>query len=504
MRLEGGGEYSMTARSPFMKYIPDLDAEAEKFLCAYGHESAITTPMAVPIWDIAKRMSLEVIQTECLSYDDSVQGAIAFSDGIIDVYDWNSQELVGYEVHAGLVFIDATIGNAGRIRNTLAHECFHWYKHRHYFNYNRVHNNGQDFAFRCEKSNVKPVSQTAIHTDTEIMEWQAKMMAPRILMPKKAAKTLLADLIRRSEEFLNRAEAVELMVTEFANTFEVSRQSAAIRMVELGFIEAEPYCSYNTDETDFVDGAKYRSKAKTHRKPIDPLTAFEVYSENEMLRETLRTGAFIYADGYFVLNDGLYVSFEKGYGAALTSYAKAHLTECTLDFSTKLISTTLCHAATPLLYRLDLEFQQKVTLDANTQNTELFNKAKDFEKRFKRSQATHITATQWLWERMQEEHWNSTIFQAKTNLDAMNYTRVQKPDHKFKLGALVAMGVGLCLSPSEMDEVLSLAGLSFAPTDRDQQAYAYLFSGCFGQNIDKCNEFLRKIGVPELGSQQRY
>lgn len=66
-----------------MRYIPDLDAEAEKFLSAYGYENAITIPMSVPIWDIANRMSLEVIQTECLSYDDSVQGAIAFSDGIM-------------------------------------------------------------------------------------------------------------------------------------------------------------------------------------------------------------------------------------------------------------------------------------------------------------------------------------------------------------------------------------------------------------------------------------
>ena len=493
----------MTPHNPFMKYIPDLDAEAEKFLCVYGCEDAITTPMPVPIWDIAKRMSLDVIQTECLSFDDSVQGAIAFSDGIIDVYDWNSQELVGYEVHAGLVFIDATIGNAGRIRNTLAHECFHWYQHRHYFNYNRIHNNGQEFAFRCEKSNVKSADQTAIHTDTETMEWQAKMMAPRILMPKKAAKTLLADLIKRSEGFVNRSEAAELMVTEFANTFEVSRQSAAIRMFELGFTDAEPFCSYDTAETDFANGAKYRSQAKTHRKPIDPLSAFEIFSGNEMFRETLRTGAFLYTDGYFVLNDERYVSYGKNHRAILTVYAKAHLAECTLDFSTKLISTAMFHAATPLLYRHDLEFESRATLEANTQNMELFNKAKDFEKKLKRSRETHKTAPQWLWERMQEEHWNSSIFQNNTNLDAMSYSRVQKSEYKFKMGALVSMGVGLHLTPSEMDEVLSLAGLTFDPNDKEQQAYSYLFSGYSGRDIDECNTFLREIGVTELGSQQR-
>lgn len=493
----------MTSYNPFMKYIPDLDAEAEKFLCAYGCEDAITTPMPVPIWDIANRMSLDVIQTECLSYDDSVQGAIAFSDGIIDVYDWNSQEFIGYEVHAGLVFIDATIGNVGRIRNTLAHECFHWYKHRHYFNYNRFHNNGQEFAFRCEKSKVNASNQTSIKTDIETMEWQAKMMAPRILMPKKAAKILLTNLIKGSESFVNRAEAAELMVTKFANTFNVSRQSAAIRMLQLGFTDAEPLCSYDTTESDFANGAKYKSQAQMHRTPIDLFTAFEIYRENELLRESLHTGAFLFADGYFVINDSRYVSSSNDQQAHLTAYAKTHLAECTLDFSVKLVNTSLMRSTKTLLYRHDAEFQKEAVFDANTQNTELFNKAKDFENKLKRSQSTHKTSTKWLWERMQEEHWNSSTFQENTKLDAINYTRVQKPEHKFKMGALVAMGVGLRLTPTEMDEILSLTGLAFDPNDKEQQAYAYLFSGYAGRSIDDCNEFLREIDVTELGSQQR-
>lgn len=137
-------------------------------------------------------------------------------------------------------------------------------------------------------------------------------------------------------------------------------------MFELGFTDAEPFCSYNTAETDFADGAKYRSQAKTHRKPIDLSAAFEVYRENEMLRETLRTGAFVFADGYFVLNDVQYVHYTENHRPELTVYAKAHLAECTLDFSTKLISTAMCHAQTPLLYRHDLKYKKKATLDANT------------------------------------------------------------------------------------------------------------------------------------------
>lgn len=104
---------------------------------------------------------------------------------------------------------------------------------------------------------------------------------------------------------------------------------------------------------------------------------------------------------------------------------------------------------------------------------------------------------------MESAHWNTTIFINRTGLDAMNYSRVQKPDHKFTMMPLVSMGIGLELSLDEMQEVLSLAGLSFKPTDRTDQAYKYLFTGMPGKSVDECNEFLREVGVPELGSQQR-
>ena len=42
--------------------------------------------------------------------------------------------------------------------------------------------------------------------------------------------------------------------------------------------------------------------------------------------------------------------------------------------------------------------------DANTQSTELFNKAKDFEKKLKRAQATAVTPAACMKKRMAEEN----------------------------------------------------------------------------------------------------
>lgn len=85
--------------NPFMHYVQDIEKEAEDFLRKYECADAIDTPKPVPIRNIATRlMSLDIVDTEYLSFDGSVQGAIAFTGGVIEVYDWSSEQNIGYAV----------------------------------------------------------------------------------------------------------------------------------------------------------------------------------------------------------------------------------------------------------------------------------------------------------------------------------------------------------------------------------------------------------------------
>ena len=494
--------------NPFLHYVDDFEKEAEAFLEKYACADAIENPRRIPILDIATRlMSLDVIQTESLSPDESVQGAIAFSKGVIDVYDWKTKEYMGFRVESPSIFVDSDIINVGRVNNTLAHECYHWWRHRNYFNFKRVHEQSTEFGIRCDKHMRKNVEKGQ-WTDVERMEWQARIIAPKILMPRTATKKKVDSLYRELTQGTGLAKdaVTETLIAKLADFFEVSKQSAAIRMVELGYDEASPFTSPNQSEGTTRESKDHKSsKAAQHKQPVTVKKAFELYLENEFLRAAIDTGAFCYADGYFAIRDDQYISRMPDGGFCLTDYARGHLSECTLDFSVKLIGEDyLIHdASAHLMYRSDTAFKKQTTVDANTQNIELFNKAKDFENKFKRSKFTHKTATELLWEYMESAHWNTTIFINRTGLDAMNYSRVQNPDHKFTMMPLVSMGVGLELSLDEMQEVLSLAGLSFKPTDRTDQAYKYLFTGMSGKSVDECNEFLREVGVPELGSQQR-
>ena len=494
--------------NPFMHYVADYEKEAEAFLTKYECADAIDNPRPIPIRDIATRlMSLEIIDTEYLSFDGSVQGAIAFTKGIIEVYDWSAEETIGYEVSQPSIFVDADIMNIGRFNNTLAHECFHWWRHRNYFNYKRNHENGTEFAFRCNRG----ISTTGSliggqWSDIDKMEWQAKTIAPKILMPRTAFKkkvdqiyqVLLAD-----NPNADRSIVTEYVIDNAADFFEVSRQSAAIRMYELGYGEAEAYCAGESSTPASRLQHHKATQAKRHQRPISPLDAFKLYRENDLLRATLDTGAFCFSDGYFVLNDDRYL-FDAGNGVkSMTPYAKEHLAECTLDFSIKLIPDSLMHGASQMMFRSDSVFNTESAYDANTQNTELFNKAKDFEKKLKRAQATATTPAAWMKKRMAEENWYEYTFESKTGLDKMNFSRVQGETHKFTMRPLIAMGVGLGLDLEEMQEVLRLGGMTFVDGDKEQEAYKYLFTGFYQQDIETCNAFLTEIGVPPLGTKQR-
>jgi hypothetical protein len=240
-------------------------------------------------------------------------------------------------------------------------------------------------------------------TDVERMEWQARTIAPKILMPRMATKKKVDSLYRELTQGTGLAKdaVTETLIAKLADFFEVSKQSAAIRMVELGYDEASPFTSSDQSEgTTRESKDRKSSKAAQHKQPVTVKKAFELYLENEFLRAAIDTGAFCYADGYFAIRDDHYISRMPDGGFCLTDYAKGHLSECTLDFSVKLIGEDyLIHdASAHLMYRSDTAFKKQTTVDANTQNIELFNKAKDFENKFKRSKSTHKTATELLWE----------------------------------------------------------------------------------------------------------
>lgn len=490
------------------KYIEDLDQEAVDFLACYGYGKAVETPMRVPIDYIAsKLMSLDVVEDEFLSSDDSVDGVITFSSGTIEVYDWSARQSVGHSVSTPTIFLDANLYNEGRRNNTLAHECYHWYAHRKYFIYLMSHCQGVEYASRCHAKSKEINTNDPFVMDVATMEWQARNIAPKILMPKIAFKKKAEELFLKfnAKTPLQRQRTYPIVIPELASFFGTSEQSVSIRLEELKYNRALSYWEDKFGDATIRRPLRDSKKLAKNEKqiPIDIADAFNLYSENEFFRETLNTGAFVYVDGFFILNQETYVTTSSDGKVELTAFARDNFATCSLSISEKLIATSSSTEAQGLLFRSSTTYAKKNIFNSTPQNTELSNKAKEFEKQFNQTRSTSTKANQVLWNHMKSRHWNTNIFQSKTLLDPMNYSRVQDPTYNFKMPALVAMGIGLGLPLSEMNIILALAGLTFNPNDRQQQAYQFLFSSYFGKTIHECNALLEKLDLKPLGSKNR-
>lgn len=230
--------------------------------------------------------------------------------------------------------------------------------------------------------------------------------------------------------------------------------------------------------------------------------AFELYLDNEFLREIINTGAFCFADGYFTHRDEKYV-LPKENGFTLTDYAKEHLSECTIDFSYKLVGGSVADGNAICMLRSDREYKKQPTFDSHDpQNIEVYNRAREirtkFDEQYSRFQLVAETTTQRMRKYMEHAKWNVTIFQEKTLLNPLDYYRVQKGEHKFQVPSYTAMAVGLGLTLEETQAALRLSALDFDKNIKAENAYVFVMSNFPGCTMDEFNTHLQELDVAPI------
>lgn len=216
----------------------DFDKEAVEFLEKYYPE-ALERPMAVPILSVARRrLGLRVVERR-LSEDFSILGQMCFTNGLAEIYDKDEDSYKEVRARYGTMIIDPdTIEkrNEGCKNNSIAHEAFHWHKHRDYYiavsvvdpkKAKRIQSRYEEF----DESNK------ANWTDEDWMEWQAKGIAPRILMPPDQFDEMVLHFIEKhnSTSFTSGWYLHRAVVNSLAEFFAVSKQSVEIRLDERGY-----------------------------------------------------------------------------------------------------------------------------------------------------------------------------------------------------------------------------------------------------------------------------
>lgn len=317
-----------------------LEKIATEFLKEYYPSALSETKNGIPIHVdptvLAKNLGL-TIERKVIK-DDSVFGQIYFEDAETDVSDL---------LEKGTTFIKAKtivvnprrffLSNYGSENNTIIHECVHWVKHRKAFLLEKLFDSKVS-RITCEA--VDKAERQKTQKELQIMEWQANQLAPRIQMPikpfRKRARNYIATL-----QLLNHAkyefEVMEEVIDSLAQEFKVSRQSAKIRLVQLGFHQAIGTYTYIGGHYVRPHCFKYGFIGPSQTFSISAQkAAYERITNSELFRLT-ENGDYLFVENHFVYNAPLYVKNSgKGGQLELTDYALDHMDECCLVFDLKI------------------------------------------------------------------------------------------------------------------------------------------------------------------------
>ncbi len=227
-------------------YVPhiwksELDDEATAFLDK-TYPQALKTPMCVPIEYIATEVMHLTVLEHHLSEDLSILGQMCFTDGLAEIYDPVNDEYREIYVKAGTMIIDPDTyakRNLGSKRNTIAHESYHWFRHRRYHLAAAQYAGQIKPVYRCPTT-PKSESIKAGWTDEDWMEWQANNVAPRILMPRETVRLVFDQMCEESLRNPFVAKKLrpqsEWVIEQTAGFYKVSKQAAEIRLKELGLL----------------------------------------------------------------------------------------------------------------------------------------------------------------------------------------------------------------------------------------------------------------------------
>ncbi|GGE27183.1 ImmA/IrrE family metallo-endopeptidase [Streptococcus himalayensis] len=466
-------------RQDLIPYISSsrYDDEAEVFLRDVYPE-ALAKPMPIDGFDVALRLDLKATPYE---FDSCSQ--------VLGRTYFKSTEEERGVVSEGTVLYDTSSGNAGRRSNTIIHECFHWYKHRHYF---------------ALKDLLE--SDQSVYGDMKMarywLERQAKAITPRILMPKKMflkkAQALIEDWQTYSQ--LSYLVILEHVILELASFFQVSRQSAKIRLVELGFKEARGVLEY-------VDGSYLPPytigdmELKNNQTFSISLAELErLVEEDYSFTKVLHSGLYVYIEAHLVMNLPQFVTEDISGNLVLTDYARYHLDECALLFEYHCLGdeqkeityqdfvlnrSQFSNISFELVYHNGYENstkekQEQALLKQLEEEDAIYNQlSNDFEA------SMQVVKK---WRKVTYKEIGEELFFSEKQI-----SRLFKGEGSLELFILVC--VYLNLPPSISMHLLEKSKWKLDPGNITHRRYQLVLNTFHSQSVDQVKAFLEKVGV---------
>jgi predicted metal-dependent hydrolase/DNA-binding Xre family transcriptional regulator len=482
-----------------------FDNEAEKFLTRYCPD-ALEVPKRVPIESIASDMKLQIIEDVPLSDELTYFGTIIFENGnVLDKH----RKITIRNAKRGTIYLDPRVSyerSVGTKRTTIAHECFHWNRHQPYHVLMKMigANDNIGRAIQCQ------IAANSADSDkwkaVDWMEWQAKGVAPRILMPAKTtrlkADELLAEYGGATKAGISEYENV---IDELSALFDVSRQAAKVRLIDLGYTKAEG--AYPFVDGHYVQGYSFEPDVleKNQTFTISYADLFKAYCFDRDFKKFIDTGSFAFVDRHLVLNDERYVVRDQAGNAALSEYALSHMDECCVVFTKGYSYQSKYQGAryyTQFMRNVaPVDNQIEYSFELNTHNKALLDQIKnakrraDALRRYPGSFAETLVA-------LQKDRKLSNKQLADRSLVGEKTIQRLRNDEEYptSVQTVLALCVGLKLPLPEAEMFLGKTDFKLNSMKGEGYVYQCVLSACTENSIYEINEMLETNGITPLGS----
>lgn len=482
-----------------------FENEATKFLEKY-YPLALQEPVAVPIRKIAEDMGLSIIEDSLLSSELDIFGLVVFEDG--NIKDKN-KNIVIRNAKRGTVLIDPRVyyeRTLGTVNFTIAHECFHWYRHQPYHALMKMLGANDELGKIIQCSIGSNAKDSEKWKAVDWMEWQANGVVPHILMPTNTAKIKISELVEKYHIHFDGTDGyqIEEMISELADFYGLSKQAVKMRIREMGYAKIDGAFTYVNGQ--YVTPFSFDASALSYNQSftISSADLFKAYCLNKDFRKAIDTGRFVYIEGHVCLDNEKYIVRSDGQ-IKLTQYALSHIDECCFVFDKGYSYESKYQGQkyyTQMMYKTPEQSNaQEYSFELNAHNKILLSQIQGASKSANAMRLYPGAFSETLVQLMKERKLSNKKLADASLVGERTIQRLRN-DEEYPTTVQTVLGLcyGLKLSVPEAEMLVGKTDFNIKPTNPQNYAYRCALSACAENSIYEINEMLEACGYIPFGS----
>ena len=383
----------------------------------------------------------------------------------------------------------------GQERDAIFHECFHYVEHRLFFQLQQLHNTDISYLAKWKPVELKKDERSPI----EWIEWQAHIGSQCLQMPKRLLRKRISDELSDMQK-LDRHMGFKLQAAgrKLAKEFNVYNYQLRNRMIHVGFPAAKG--ALNFVEDDYITPFAFEL-GECHGSQtfvISPKEVADEYVRNEVFRELIDTGRYIYADGHVCLNEPQYV-IRQGDRLHLTEWANAHVDQCCLRFVRNYIRDKHSHYVFGQL-NSDEEYNGRslaLSLQSSAENAlkqaqEMSQVLLNLPGSFSGTLVAHMKRVGITRERLAEE----------AMMSGTMIKRMRTSERDLTLDQVIAVCIGLHIPPEYSFDLIEKAGFRLRNTP-EHLIYKSILQTMYMEKLMNIQKLLAKCGCGELRLREK-